>query len=297
MRIRLTDVDWQWLRTADHYVRQIRIDGVSVESRHLSLADQYSILLRAAEVAYNHAVLSRFASVAASLDLAILDMVVPARDAVATSDKATYSFTKAVADSANGTDWLAFTWSAPLFSQAAAQDLLAFSMLAAPYVEQLISTDFIYARVESLSKSSAGAADYQNFAYVCSVSDIAAAGSYQAFELDFLLMDSAPAVDRIECTFEAGLFDAVDGVDRLSVTIVALLEDSVTASSAFVISGLSFQSTESSVLVSDAFYNTLASPAPDAVGASDTVEIGIRYAIDFYFGGLAIGGSPFGGRV
>ncbi len=297
MRIRLTDVDWQWLRTVDHYVRQIRIDEVSVESRHLSLADQYSILLRAAEVAYNHAVLSRFASVAASLDLAILDMVVPARDAVATSDKATYSFTKAVADSANGTDWLAFTWSAPLFSQAAAQDLLAFSMLAAPYVEQLISTDFIYARVESLSKSPAGAADHQNFAYVCSVSDTAAAGSYQAFELDFLLMDSAPAVDRIECTFEAGLFDAVDGVDRLSVTIVALLKDSVTASSAFDISGLSFQSTESSVLVSDAFYNTLASPAPDAVGASDTVEIGIRYAIDFYFGGLAIGGSPFGGRI
>lgn len=297
MRIRLTDVDWQWLRTADHYVRQIRIDEVSVESRHLSLADQYSILLRAAEVAYNHAVLLRFASVAASLDLVILDMVVPARDAVATSDKATYSFTKAVADSANGTDWLAFTWSAPLFSQAATQDLLAFSMLAAPYVEQLISTDFIYARVESLSKSPAGAADYQNFAYVCSVSDTAATGSYQAFELDFLLMDSAPAVDRIECTFEAGLFDAVDGVDRLSVTIVALLEDSVTASSAFDISGLSFQSTESSVLVSDAFYNTLASPAPDAVGASDTVEIGIRYAIDFYFGGLAIGGSPFGGRI
>lgn len=297
MRIRLTDVNWQWLRTADHYVRQIRIDEVSVESRHLSLADQYSILLRAAEVAYNHAVLSRFASVAASLDLAILDMVVPARDAVATSDKATYSFTKSVADSANGTDRMAFTWSVPLFSQASAQDLLAFSMLAAPYVEQLISTDFIYAHVESLLKSSAGPADYQNFAYVCSVSDTAATGSYQAFELDFLLMDSAPAVDRIECTFEAGLFDPVDGVDRMEVTIVALLEDSVTASSAFYISGQSFQSTESSVLVSDVFYNTLSSAAPDAVGASDTVEVGIRYAIDFYFGGLAIGGSPFGGRI
>lgn len=297
MRIRLTDVNWQWLRTADHYVRQIRIDEVSVESRHLSLANQYSILLRAAEVNYNHAVLLRFNSAAVPQDRAFFYINSPVFDSALLSDKSVFAFTKAVADSANGTDRIAFTWSVPLFSQASAHDLLAFSMLAAPYVEQLISTDFIYARVESLLKSSAGPADYQNFAYVCSVSDTAATGSYQAFELDFLLMDSAPAVDRIECTFEAGLFDPVDGVDRMEVTIVALLEDSVTASSAFYISGQSFQSTESSVLVSDVFYNTLSSAAPDAVGASDTVEIGIRYAIDFYFGGLAIGGSPFGGRI
>lgn len=297
MRTQLTDLNWQWLRTTDHYACQIRIDEVTVESQQLSIADQYALLLRAAEVDYNHAVLLRFASAAAPLDLAIFDMVVPARDAAATSDKATYSFTTAVADSANGTDWLAFTWSVPLFSAAPATDLLAVSMETGPQLEMLLSTDLAYASMESLIASGTSSADYQRFDFGASFFDESVAESSQAFDLTFLLVDDTPAIDRIECTFEAGLFDPVDGVDRMEVTIVALLKDSVTASSAFDISGLSFQSTESSVLVSDAFYNTLASPAPDAVGASDTVEIGIRYAIDFYFGGLAIGGSPFGGRI
>lgn len=297
MRIQLTDLNWQWLRTTDHYACQIRIDEVSIESRQLSIADQYSLLLRAAEVDYNHAVLLRFNSAALPADRVVFDIDSLVRDAVPSSDKVVYSFTKAVADSANGTDWIAFTWSVPLFSVAPATDLVAFDIDVAPFQEALLSVDVAYADIESLLRSATASTDYQRFDFSAGLSDEAPTSSFQAFELTFFLTDSAPAVDRIECTFEAGLFDAVEGTDRVAVTVVALLEDSVTVSSAFDISGLSFQSTESSVLVSDAFFNTLSSPAPDAVGASDTIEIGIRYAIDFYFGGLAIGGSPFGGRI
>ena len=101
----------------------------------------------------------------------------------------------------------------------------------------------------------------------------------------------------MRCTFQAGLFDSAAGTDRVSVTISTLVRDSVTAASGFFLSGRAFQNTSSSVAVTDVFYSTFTDPQPDSVGASDFIEIGIRYVVDFYFGGMSFGGSPFGGRT
>lgn len=220
MRLRLTDENWQWLRTAD----------------------QYAALFRATEVAYNNATLLRPKSLVSSADSQRFNMRVLTKDDVLLADYSKFSFTR---------------------------------------VEKDVATS----------------ADDVRFQFVAGVSDSAVIGEFHSFALSFLLKSPAAAVDFVQCTFQAGLFDSAAGTDRVSVTISTLVRDSVTAVSGFLLSGRAFQNTASSVVATDAFYSTFTDPQPDSVGASDFIEIGIRYVVDFYFGGMSFGGSPFGGRT
>lgn len=259
MRLRLTDENWQWLRSTDHYSCQLQLSDVN--GTHLSVAEQYAALFRATEVAYNNATLLRPKSPVFLADKPYVNMRVLAKSDAATADYPKFSFTRVVKDAATPAD------------------------------RQMFSFSYIYKDVVNLSERLSFDVRFAG------VSDSAVTGEFCSFALSFLLKSPAAVVDFVQCTFRAGLFDSVAGSDRVSVTISTLVRDSVTAASGFFLSGRAFQNTASSVAVTDAFYSTFTDPQPDSVGASDFIEIGIRYVVDFYFGGMSFGGSPFGGRT
>lgn len=295
MRLRLSDESWQWLRTADHYASQIQL--VSVNGAQLSIADQYAALLRAAEVSYNHAALLRFKSEASADSRSYLDIVVPVLDSVPASDYSRFLFTRVVKDVATSSDKQMFTFTYLCKDVVTSSDKVAFDIDLGLIGELVASVDFSWAEFTTLQRSVSTPADTVRFDAISGLFDTSVAGSSQAFAMTFLFKSTAAVVDFVQCTFQAGLFDSVAGSDRVSVSITTLVRDSVTAASGFFLSGRAFQNMSSAVAATDVFYSTFTDPQPDTVGASDFIEIGIRYVIDFYFGGMSFGGSPFGGRT
>lgn len=295
MRLRLSDESWQWLRTADHYASQIQL--VSVNGAQLSIADQYAALLRAAEVSYNHAALLRFSSAAQSFSKQQFSMRVLMKDTAAAADGVKFLFTRVEKDSLSPVDRQMFSFSYICKDSAGISDKVSFDVRFAPVVEFATSVDILWTEFTAVQKSTSVSADIVRFQFVAGLSSSVSVGEFQSFALSFLLKSPAAAVDFVQCTFQSGLFDGVSGADRVSVSITTLVKDSVIAASGFFLSGLSFQNTASSVAATDVFYSSFTDPQPDSVGASDFIEIGIRYVVDFYFGGMSFGGSPFGGRT
>ena len=295
MRLRLTDENWQWLRSTDHYSCQLQLSDVN--GTHLSVAEQYAALFRATEVAYNNATLLRPNSLVSLADKPYVNMRVPAKGDVATADYSKFSFTRVVKDAATPVDKQMFSFSYINKDSVNLSERLSFDVLFGVVAEFATSVDVLWSHFTTAQKSSSAPADDVRFQFVAGVSDSAVTGEFHSFALSFLLKSPAAAVDFVQCTFQAGLFDSVAGADRVSVTISPLVRDSVIAASGFFLSGRAFQNTASSVAVTDAFYSTFTDPQPDSVGASDFIEIGIRYVVDFYFGGMSFGGSPFGGRT
>ena len=87
MRLRLTDENWQWLRSTDHYSCQLQLSDVN--GTHLSVAEQYAALFRATEVAYNNATLLRPKSLVSLADSQRFNMRVLVKDDAVSAD---YSF-------------------------------------------------------------------------------------------------------------------------------------------------------------------------------------------------------------
>lgn len=295
MRLRLTDENWQWLRSADHYSCQLQLSDVN--GTHLSVAEQYAALFRATEVAYNNATLLRPKSLVSLADKPYVNMRVLAKGDVATADYSKFSFTRVEKDVATPADRQMFSFSYISRDVVNLSERLSFDVRFGVVAEFATSVDVLWSHFTTAQKSSSAPADDVRFQFVAGVSDSAVTGEFHSFALSFLLKSPAAAVDFVQCTFQAGLFDSVAGADRVSVSISTLVRDSVTAVSGFFLSGRAFQNTASSVAVTDAFYSTFTDPQPDSVGASDFIEIGIRYVVDFYFGGMSFGGSPFGGRT
>ena len=82
MRLRLTDENWQWLRSAE----------------------QYAALFRATEVSYNNATLLRPKSLVSLADKPYVNMRVLAKGDVATADYSKFSFTRVEKDAATPAD-------------------------------------------------------------------------------------------------------------------------------------------------------------------------------------------------
>lgn len=295
MRLRLTDENWQWLRSTDHYSCQLQLSDVN--GRHLSVAEQYAALFRATEVAYNNATLLQPKSLVSSADSQRFNMRVLAKDYVAPADYSKFSFTAAQMSSATSADKQMFSFSYINNDGVDFSERLSFDVRFGVVAEFATSVDVLWSHFTTAQRSSAALADAARFQFTAGVSDSIVTGEFCSFALSFLLKSPAAAVDFVQCTFQAGLFDSVVGADRVSVTISTLVRDSVIAASGFFLSGRAFQNTASSVAATDAFYSTFTDPQPDSVGASDFIEIGIRYVVDFYFGGMSFGGSPFGGRT
>ena len=295
MRLRLTDENWQWLRSTDHYSCQLQLSDVN--GRHLSVAEQYAALFRATEVSYNNAALLRPKSLVSLADKQHVNMRVLAKDYVASADYSKFSFTAAQTSSATSADKQMFSFSYINKDAVNLSERLSFDVRLGVVAEFATSVDVLWSHFTTAQRSSATSADAARFQFTAGVSDSVVTGEFCSFALSFLLKSPAAAVDFVRCTFQAGLFDSAAGTDRVSVTISTLVRDSVTAASGFFLSGRAFQNTASSVAVTDAFYSTFTDPQPDSVGASDFIEIGIRYIVDFYFGGMSFGGSPCGGRT
>ena len=295
MRLRLTDENWQWLRSTDHYSCQLQLSDVN--GTHLSVAEQCAALFRTTEVSYNNATLLRPKSLVSLADKPYVNMQVLAKSDVATADYSKFSFTRVEKDVATPTDKQMFSFSYISKDSANLSERLSFDVRFGVVAEFATSVDVLWSHFTTAQRSSAALADAARFQFTAGVSDSIVTGEFCSFALSFLLKSPAAAVDFVQCTFQAGLFDSVAGADRVSVTISTLVRDSVTAASGFFLSGRAFQNTASSVAVTDAFYSTFTDPQPDSVGASDFIEIGIRYVVDFYFGGMSFGGSPFGGRT
>lgn len=305
MRLRLTDENWQWLcltgenwqwlRSTDHYSRQLQLSDVN--GTHLSVAEQYAALFRATEVAYNNATLLRPKSLVSLADKPYVNMRVPAKGDVATADYSKFSFTRVVKEAATPADKQMFSFSYINKDSVGLSERLSFDVRFGVVAEFATSVDVLWSHFTTAQRSSAAPADFARFQFIAGVSGSVVTGEFCSFALNFLLKSPAAAVDFVQCTFQAGLFDSAAGTDRVSVTISTLVRDSVTAASGFFLSGRAFQNTASSVAVTDVFYSTFTDPQPDSVGASDFIEIGIRYVVDFYFGGMSFGGSPFGGRI
>ena len=275
MRLRLTDENWLWLRSAE----------------------QYAALFRATEVSYNNATLLRPKSLVSLADSQRFNMRVLAKDAVLPADYSKFSFTRVEKDVATPADKQMFSFSYINKDSVGLSERLSFDVRFGVVAEFATSVDVLWSHFTTAQRSSAALADAARFQFVAGVSDSAVTGEFCSFALNFLLKSPAAAVDFVQCTFQAGLFDSAAGADRVSVSISTLVRDSVTAVSGFFLSGRAFQNTASSVAVTDVFYSTFTDPQPDSVGASDFIEIGIRYVVDFYFGGMSFGGSPFGGRT
>lgn len=275
MRLRLTDENWQWLRSTD----------------------QYAALFRATEVAYNNAALLRPKSLVSLADSQRFNMRVLAKDAVLSADYSKFSFIRVEKDVATPADKQMFSFSYINEDSVGLSERLLFDVQFGVVAEFATSVDVLWSHFTTAQKSSSSSADFARFQFIAGVSDSVVTGEFCSFALSFLLKSPAAAVDFVQCTFQAGLFDSATGTDRVSVTISTLVRDSVTAASGFFLSGRAFQNTSSSVAATDVFYSTFTDPQPDSVGASDFIEIGIRYVVDFYFGGMSFGGSPFGGRT
>lgn len=275
MRLRLTDENWQWLRSTD----------------------QYAALFRATEVSYNNATLLQPKSLVSSADSQRFNMRVPVKDIAVSADYSKFSFTRVEKDAATPADKQMFSFSYINKDSVGLSERLSFDVRFGVVAEFATSVDVLWSHFTTVQRSSAAPADFARFQFIAGVSDSVVTGEFCSFALSFLLKSPAAAVDFVRCTFQAGLFDSAAGTDRVSVTISTLVRDSVTAASGFFLSGRAFQNTSSSVAATDVFYSTFTDPQPDSVGASDFIEIGIRYVVDFYFGGMSFGGSPFGGRT
>ena len=275
----------------------MRLRLTDVNGRHLSVAEQYAALFRATEVSYNNAALLRPKSLVSLADKQHVDMQVLAKDYVASADYSKFSFTRVEKDAATPADKQMFSFSYINKDSVNLSERLSFDVLFGVVTEFATSVDVLWSHSTTVQRSSAAPADFARFQFIAGVSDSAVTGEFHSFALSFLLKSPTAAVDFVQCTFQAGLFDSAAGADRVSVTISTLVRDSVTAASGFFLSGRAFQNTASSVAATDVFYSTFTDPQPDSVGASDFIEIGIRYVVDFYFGGMSFGGSPFGGRT
>lgn len=276
MRLRLSDTAWRWMR----------------------LTDAYAPLLRLSEVKSIYAVLFRpFEDVeAADLVQGYFTYFTEDFDPV-TSDYIGYRFSIGGRSTVSFAERLFFTWDYRFLDAAPSTDKAAFFMVPPPVQESHAPSDKISTTVVSQARSAAASGDFTFGNFSCAVNSLAAAGSTQIFGITVLTRSSAANVDKITCTFQAGVRDSSSSTDRVFSTVVVLVKDAVTASSSFLLGGRSFLDTVSAGFSSDAFYSTLVAKNPESAVTSDSVEIGIRYLIEFYFGGLAIGGSPFGGRL
>lgn len=296
MRLRYSDVSWAWLRSAAVYSRLLKTSDVSWSI--LRTSDVYGRLLRTSDVLTRYAALIRPKDTVISVDRPYTDMIGVHRGYVSGSDFTRFVLVATSKDVVASADALKFEVASLLKDSATVPDKPYFDMRMAPVLDGSSSSDFSYLNMVNPVRETTSSLDAIAYQFSVVLRDETPPSDWQAFSLTFLLRDASSALDKISCTFQAGLQESVTGSDRQFCTVVALLKDSVTAESTFQMLGTAFSDMTDASYTSDAFYHSLQiNILPDAVAASDFIEIGVRYIIDFYFGGLSFGGSPFGGRL
>lgn len=171
------------------------------------------------------------------------------------------------------------------------------AVLMKPF-SSVAADDLPYIHDTTLRLSGAAVGDYVGYTYTTGVKDTAPTTERLYFSWNYRFLDAVAPASKLLVTMRPPAVAEVHAPsDKVLSTIAVLLRDSVTASSSFLSGWQSFLDTVSSGFSSDVFYSTLVAKSPDTVATGDSVVIGIRYPIEAYFGGLAIGGSPFGGRL
>lgn len=265
----------------------------------LKVTDVHSRLSRMTEVSYNNALLMMkpFSSVAAD-DLPYIHDTTLRVSGAAVGDYVGYTYTVGVKDTAPTTERLYFSWNCRFVDTASAASKLLVTMRPPAVAEVHAPSDKVSLAFSTVYRSTSASSDVVRSQFSASVVDSAPAGSFQAFGfIGAMASVMAASTDRLFYTLSVAAKDSAATADKVLSTIAVLLRDSVTASSSFLLGGRSFLDTASDGFSSDAFYSTLVAKSPDTAATSDSVVIGIRYLIEAYFGGLAIGGSPFGGRL
>lgn len=276
MPLKVTDTSWSLLRPTD------------VHSR----------LSRMTEVSYNNAVLMKpFSSVAAD-DLPYIRDTTLRVSGAAVGDYVGYTYTIGAKDTVPTTERLYFSWNYRFLDAVAPASKLFVTMRPPAVVEVHAPSDKVSLAISTVYRSSSAGSDVVRSQFSALAPDAVPVGSFQTFGfIGAMSSVMAASTDRLFYTLSVAVKDTATTADKVLSTIAVLLRDSVTASSSFLLGGQSFLDTASAGFSSDAFYSTLVAKSPDTAATSDSVVIGIRYLIEAYFGGLAIGGSPFGGRL
>ena len=260
--------------------------------------DVHSRLSRMTEVSYNNAVLMKPFSAASADDSAYVHDTTLRVSGTDVADYVGYVFGIGVRDAVAMSERLAFTWDYKFYDAAVAASRLFVTMRPPAVAEVHAPSDKISLGISTVYRSSSAGSDVVRSEFSALVPDVVPAGSFQTFGfIGAMSSVMAASTDRLFCTLSVAVKDTATTADKVLSTVAVLLRDSVTASSSFLLGGQSFLGTDSSGFSSDVFYSTLVAKSPDTAATSDSVVIGIRYLIEAYFGGLAIGGSPFGGRL
>ena len=276
MPFKITDSLWSILRPTDVHSRPSRMT----------------------EVSYNNAVLMKPFSAASADDSAYVYDTTLRVSGTDVADYVGYVFGIGVRDAVAMSERLAFTWDYKFYDAAVAASRLFVTMRPPAVAEVHAPSDKVALSFTSTCRSASASADVLRTVFEASAKDPATAASFQAFSFIGTFKSSLPAsTDKLLFTLSVAARDSSAAADRVLSTMSVLLKDVVVASSSFLLGGQSFLDTASHGFSSDAFYSTLVAKSPDSAATSDSVVIGIRYLIEAYFGGLAIGGSPFGGRL
>ena len=193
MRLRLTDENWQWLRSTDHYSCQLQLSDAN--GTHLSVAEQYAALFRATEVAYNNATLLRPKSLVSLADKPYVNMRVPAKGDVATADYSKFSFTRVEKDAATPADKQMFSFSYINKDSVNLSERLSFDVRFGVVAEFATGVDVLWSHFTTAQRSSAALADAARFQFTAGVSDSIVTGEFCSFALSFLLKSPAASVD------------------------------------------------------------------------------------------------------
>lgn len=295
MRLRLTDENWVWLRAEDFKYSQLRV--TDEQYRLLRATDEYFALHRITDLRTRYAVLLRPKDTVAAADRIPFKFTFAWKpDIAAPVDKAVFEFEAVLKEVVGNSEKLAWTVEFVLKDTATAAEKFSITDVS-PFYSSSEAYDSAFIDIESLTKSSGEPSDIVYSWFSAGVKDAPPAVDFSWWEMRGRIYSAAASVDTISIVYQAGLSD--DGIadDRLASSMTVLLRDSVVAGSTFSFASDWFVDLLDDVYGSDAFYSTLGAPSIDVVGAADTITIGVRWAIEFYLGGLVFGGSPFGGRT
>lgn len=157
--------------------------------------------------------------------------------------------------------------------------------------------DSVGLRYTSFSSERLVSADAAVLSFYKSAFSVASPSCRQAWSFRKSFLDSSDAVSAATCVFHALRFGTASATDSVQRSFTISLRDAVVAGSVVDFDGTFSHDSHDSALMADALYSRLVIKRKSFAVASDSVVFGVRYLVDFYFGGLSFGGSPFGGRI
>lgn len=142
-----------------------------------------------------------------------------------------------------------------------------------------------------------GALDSSHFDITSKVPELVTLGDVQSYAFLVGLREVAQAFDSVSFTFNSDWSEHVNLQEHVFSVMVARFRDFVLAGSAMNISGGPYLGSSEYQPVEDTIKSSFTTGISSVGVSSDSVAVGMRYLIDCFFGGLSLGGSPFGGRI